>query len=282
MNSYATLITLGLFALVLIVQCRLGVRWAGLFAALPIITISTSVAAYLSVGPYAVQNVLLGAMIAIGGSAVATQVYARCANAHPAVAWLAAMLSFVFITLGIYYVKHAPMLCAAMSFALVAGCMVFMPNSRPAIASESCASALHRWYPRIVGMACIAGCNQLLAVLPGATVGVFAGAPIMGLAAFVVPHLSDRSGAHLHAQAHGYCEGMLLKWAVIVGVYFALSYSAPMPAAVALGCMNAMIVWGLSRLVSRRISSRISCDNPFQISHQNTPICAAGIARSAR
>jgi hypothetical protein len=274
MNSYATLITLSLFAMVLVVQCRLGPRWAGLFAALPIITVTTSVAAYISVGAYAVQNVLLGAMIAIGGSAVATQIYARCARAHPALAWLAAMSSFIFITLGIYYLKHAPVLCAAMSFALVVSCMAFTPNARAAIARKSNASALHRWYPRIVGMACIAGCNQLLAVLPGAIVGVFAGAPIMGLAAFVVPHLSDRSGAHLREQAHGYCEGMLLKWAVIAGVHFALSCSAPMPAAAALGFMTAMIVWGVTRLFSRV--------NPLQTSHENTPICAAGITRVAR
>jgi uncharacterized membrane protein YfcA len=273
MNSYATLITLGLFALVLIAQCRLGARWAGLFAALPVTTMSTAVAAHLSFGATTVQNVLLGAMIAIGGSALATQVYARCAKAHPAVAWLAAMLSFFVITLGIFYLKHLPALCAALSLALVVVCMALKPAARSEPARKNDPSALSRWYPRVVGAAWIAGCSELLAVMPGATVGVFAGAPIMGLGAFVVSHLSDRAGTHLRLQASGYCEGMLLKWAVIAGVYFALSYAMPMAAAVVIGFCNAVVVWMFARLMFRV--------NPFQISHQNTQICAAGITRTA-
>lgn len=250
MNVSATLIPLCLFALVLWAQAKFGARCAGLFAALPFMTITTCVTAYLTLGAMAVANVLLGALISIGGSAVGMQVYVRLRRHHPALAWLAAVSSFAGITLFIFSVRGTPVLSAAIGLALIGACMALRPLSVASQAKSKPETMSFKWYSRVVGGACMVGCGQLLAILPGALVGVLAGAPVLGFSALVTTHVADRKGAALPHQARGYCEGLLMKWTVIVGSYFALTSAVPVFAAFAVVGSSAIIVWTLTRIHS--------------------------------
>ncbi len=255
MNVSATLIPLCLFALVLWAQAKFGARCAGLFAALPFTTITTCVTAYLTLGAMAVANVLLGALISIGGSAVGAQVYVRLRRHHPALAWLAAVASFAGITLLVFSFRGTPVLSAAIGLALIGACMALPSASVASQAKRKPETMACKWYSRIVGSACIVGCGQLLAILPGALVGVLAGAPVLGFSALVATHVADRKGAALPHQAHGYCEGLLMKWTVIVSTYFTLTNALPVFVAFAAVGSSAFIVWTLTR-IHRNVNRR--------------------------
>ncbi len=227
---------------------RFGHRYAGLFAGLPLTTLIAVLSTAARLDSSALQSVLDGCMIAIAAAAMSIRLYASLHRFSALISLLSASVFFLLLVGVLLRISSLSPLGSIVLGALSLGAIVitasFGVNPTTSTAARVTNLSVNRyqsrWIQRGVGVALVLISFACSHFAPAVIAGMVASAPILGWSAMASAHQLSAPGENMKAVAHGYNEGLLIKWSFIAPIAAGIVAQQTVTVSLLLGCFGAI------------------------------------------